>query len=653
MRHAAALALATLATLPAPTRADVRLPGIIGDHMVLQQERPIRIWGWADAGETVAVTIAPDRASAVADAEGQWRVTLPSRKAGGPIEVVVEGRDRRVLKDVLVGEVWLASGQSNMQFATSSTTHATEDVASAAYPQIRLFTVRKESSLTPLADTPGGWTACSPDTVGPFSAVAYFFGRRLHEELGVPIGLVAASWGGTTAEEWTSRPFLEGRSELAPILKRWDESGPAMAALFREPQPFELWLDDLQLFSAAGNREPVRLEDFEDGDLRNGLGGEWKPAGSAADGRFALEVAASGSGRAARVSGRLKVSDQFQVEVTLDGRGAPVDLTAHEGLSFRVRGRGFVKLHALQPSIVDWDHYVFPTLAAEDEWRTVTIRFDELKQAGWGKRTAFTPGALSGFLLEIVPLDTPVLRPPSGLFNGMIAPVVPFTVRGAAWYQGEGNAGRSYQYRTLLPALIRSWRAAWEEPGLPFLIVQLPNYKPRQAEPSESGWAELREAQLLTWKADPNAGVAVTIDLGEADDVHPRDKREVGVRLARWALGAVYGRNGVYSGPLFARAVTEGDRIRVQFDQAGGGLVAADGQPLRGFAVAGSDRVFHWAEAEARGSEVVVRSPAVKQPLAVRYAWADNPDANLANREGLPASPFRNDDWPGVTIGAR
>jgi len=652
-RRITALCLAVL--FLSSVRADVRLPGIIGDHMVLQQGQPIRIWGWAEPGEAVAVTIGADRAASVAEKDGRWQVTLPARRSGGPFEVIVEGQDRLILKDVLVGEVWLCSGQSNMQFAMSSTTHAEEDIAAADYPKIRLFTVPKECSLKPLTDTRGAWTVCSPDTVGRFSAVAYLFGRELFNELRRPVGLIASSWGGTNAEEWTSRPFLEGKDDVQPILDRWEQSASAVKALFHEPPAFDIWLDDFYLIPASRQGTPVLLDDFEDGDLSNALGGKWRLGGSEPDGRFGTEISTPemALGKSVRLSGKLKVSDQFLFEVSINDSGGPADLSAYEGLSFRVKGGGFLKFHSLQPSITDWDHYVLPTFAASEEWRTITIRFEHLRQAGWGKPNSFTRHALMGFMLEIVPFDSSFSRPPSGLYNGMIAPIVPFTLRGVAWYQGEGNAGRSYQYRTLLPALISSWRTAWGLGQLPFLIVQLPNYKERRQEPGESGWAELREAQFLTWKTVPNTGLAVTIDQGEADDVHPRNKREVGRRLARWALGTTYRRRGAFSGPLFDRAVVEGDKIRVRFTHTGGGLVSSEGKPLRGFAIAGNDRVFHWADATPAGREVVVWSAKVKEPVAVRYAWADNPDCNLYNKDGFPASPFRSDDWPGVTVSAR
>jgi sialate O-acetylesterase len=313
---------------------------------------------------------------------------------------------------------------------------------------------------------------------------------------------------------------------------------------------------------------------------------------------------------------------------------------------------GNFKLHILQPTITDWDNYVTKVISVGGDWKPVTVLFSEVKQAGWGKRLPFTQDQLAGLMIEQLISETAPARPPGGLFNGMIAPVVSFPIRGAIWYQGEGNAGRAFQYRSLLPSMISSWREAWGQGDFPFLVVQLPNFKRRQSEPSESAWAELREAQLKTL-AVPKVGLAVSIDAGEADDVHPKNKRKIGERLALWALGTTYEKKLTFSGPLFREMVKEGDRLRLRFDHRGKGLVSDGGGPLRGFAVAGEDREFHWAEAKIEKGSVVVWSSEVPEPLAVRYAWADNPDCNLYNKAGLPASPFRTDDWPGVTFEQR
>ena len=306
------------------------------------------------------------------------------------------------------------------------------------------------------------------------------------------------------------------------------------------------------------------------------------------------------------------------------------------------------RFRALQPTVTDWDDYSTSAFQATPDWQAITFWFKDLKQEGWGVTMPFTPQALSGLALEMVRAPDDIARPPAGLFNGMIAPLIPYAIRGAAWYQGEGNARKAYQYRRLLPAVIKGWREAWGEGDFQFLIVQLPNYGAHGVQADENAWAELREAQLMTLQV-PNTGLAVTIDLGEADDLHPHQKAEVGQRLARWALGTTYAEDIVYSGPLYAAMIIENSRIRISFNHLGGGLEARRGT-LRGFAVAGADKRFRWAEAIIDGDTVVVSSPAVSDPVAVRYAWGGNPDCNLYNRNGLPASPFRTDDWPGIAV---
>ena len=300
--------------------------------------------------------------------------------------------------------------------------------------------------------------------------------------------------------------------------------------------------------------------------------------------------------------------------------------------------------------MTDWDYYGTSAFQATPDWQAVTIWFKDLKQEGWGVTMPFTPQALSGLVLEMVRAPADIERPPAALFNGMIAPLIPYAIRRAAWFQGESNAPKAYQYRRLLPAVIRGWREAWGEGDFQFLIVQLPNYGAHHVQADENAWAELREAQLMALQV-PNTGLAVTIDLGEAYDLHPHQKAEVGQRLALWALGTTYGKDKgiVYSGPLYDAMKIENNRIRISFKHVGGGL-EAHGKTLRGFAIAGADKRFRGAEAIIDGDTIVVSSPEVSDPVAVRYAWGGNPDCNLYNRGGLPASPFRTDDWPGITV---
>jgi len=480
-----------------PAAAAVKLPAVIGDHMVLQRDMKVPIWGTADPGEKVTVTLGDRQAVATADADGRWMVRLDPLKAGGPFEMTVAGSNRITLKDILVGEVWVCSGQSNMAMQVKTAANAHQEIAAANYPDIRLFTVARLVAAAPQSDTKGTWVACSPQTVGDFSAAAYYFGRHLHKELNVPIGLIHTSWGGTPAEAWTSRATLEADPDLKAIVDRWDQ---------------EL-ANARKAGSAAGNQQSAPK-----------------------------------------------------------GRKAGGDL------------------------------------------------------AGSTDR-------------------------PSSLYNGMIQPLIPYAIRGAIWYQGEANAGRAYQYRKLFPAMIQDWRKAWGQGDFPFLFVQLANYQPRKPEPADSAWAELREAQTMTLSL-PKTGMAVIIDIGEGDNIHPKNKQDVGKRLALAALAIAYGRDIPYSGPMYDSMKIEGDKVRLTFRHVNGGLVAKGGV-LKGFAIAGDDRKFVWADAKIDGDTVVVHSDKVAKPKAVRYAWADNPECNLYNKAGLPASPFRTDDWPGVTANAK
>jgi sialate O-acetylesterase len=538
-----------------------------------------------------------------------------------------------------------------MRFPLVSTDTAPADVPSAHFSRLRLFTVARRTLLTPAEDVQGEWQVTHPDTARNFSAVAFYFGRELATSLDIPIGLIHASWSGTAGEEWLDAAWLEADPDFAPILERWRETPEEERVIYHRPEPVRLELDDVRLLGDDGASRP--LATFDDGAARTLPGGSvdfaWTSAPQVG---FSLARGRGRRGWAVLVSGGIDAADVAMLQVGFRPWGEPVDLRTFRGLAFDLRGEGAIKLRLLQPSITDWDDYASPIITATSDWRTVTIAFRDLAQAGWGRRLPLTLEAASGIGIEVLPVHRAMKRPPAGLFNGMILPLVPFAIRGAVWYQGESNTPRAYQYRRLLPAIIAGWRAAWRQGDLPFGIVQLPGYGKRRAEPRGSRWAELREAQLMALSL-PQTGLAVTIDQGDPDDVHPRRKIDVGRRLALWALGAVYGRDVVYSGPLYESTSREPGRLRVRFRNAGSGLASRNGEALRGFAVAGADQTFRWAEARIDGDELVVWSDDVPRPVAVRYAWADSPDATLIGRDGLPASPFRSDDWPGKTVDER
>ncbi len=500
--------------LSSPAWADVRLPAVIGDNMVLQGGDTVPFWGWADPNEEIEVRLSwsPASPQIQADADGKWMFRMAAPNYGGPYQMTFRGKNAVTVKNILVGEVWVCSGQSNMQWTVQNSADAEQEIAAARYPKIRLFSVARKVADTPQSDCEGRWVECSPETIPGFSAVAYFFGRGLHKDLDIPVGLIHTSWGGTPAEAWASGPVLKDNPEFASILKRYED------AVANYPRAMVQYRENLQTWEEAVEKAKAK------------------------------------------------------------GESAP-----------------------RRP------------------------------------RSPYGPGHPHS---------------PSGLYNAMIAPLIPYAIKGAIWYQGESNAGRAYQYRALFPAMIKSWWRTWGQNDFPFLFVQLANFMKVEDEPGDSAWAELREAQTMTLEL-PNTGMAVIIDIGEADDIHPKNKQDVGKRLALWALAKTYLKDIVYSGPLYSFMNVRDSEIVLHFQHVGGGLVAKGGEPLKGFAIAGEDHKFVWADARIEGETVVVSSAQVAKPVAVRYAWANNPVCNLYNKAGLPASPFRTDGWPGVTANAK
>jgi sialate O-acetylesterase len=634
--------------------AEPRLPHLFGDHMVLQRGTEIRIWGWSDPQESIEVSLAGASRQTAANREGQWRVSLPPLPAGGPFVLEVRGNKTLRFKDVMVGEVWVASGQSNMTYALSGAANATEEIQKANDPSLRFFTVPKKIAIEAQTDTlPAAWEVSTSDTAKNFSAVAYFFGSSLHRSLGVPVGLILSAWPGTAAEEWTDPDFLRRDPVLQPIVSRWDSVSPEEKAFAAHSRKFSLDFDDFELLPESPDSAPVSFSNFDDGSSHVSTGGTWSYSWQEAlDSQFELIAPGrQGKGYAARISGELDGGSDSRWEIRLHSDGTPMGLSNFGGVRFWVRGNGTFVFRTVQPSISDWDNYSTDILKATPEWKQITVWFKDLKQAGWGVSQKLTLDQISGFSISTMTDLPDPPRPPSGLYEGMIAPLMNYRIRGAIWYQGEGNTQRAFQYRTLLPALIRGWRTRWNEGDFPFLIVQLPN-QGHTEEFADSWWAELREAQLLTARTVPNTGLAVTIDVGESGNLHPPRKAEIGERLARWALGTTYKMPLEYSGPLYDSMRVEGKEIRIRFQHAGNGL-KIHGDTLQGFIIAGSDRKFHRAEAHMDGNAVVVSSPEVGAPVAVRYAWEDSPACNLFNDEELPASPFRTDDWPGATFSNR
>jgi sialate O-acetylesterase len=642
--------LMVFAVLVSACLAEPSLPTLFTDHMVVQRDRPIHIWGKADEGERLTVDLSGHTGTATADASGHWSLFLPAMNAGGPFTLTIHGNKQITIKDVMIGEVWLASGQSNMAFALAGAEGADREIPKADYPQIRLFTVPQRIALSPQGNTlPAHWEVCSPDHAKHFSAVSYFFARDVYMSLGVPIGIVVSAWPGTLIEEWISPQEFQADAALKSILDQVQRMSPDERKFAENSLPFELQYDDFELVAAGSDNKVIA--NFDDGTSRTTTGGDFSYTWTdSPDSLFDLVAPGrDGKGFAARITGRLDGAQGSTLTVRYKLDGTSVDLRPYAGIRFWVRGNGSFRFRSLQPTISDYDNYTTDVVKATPDWQQVTIWFRDLRQEGWGVSLPFTQDSLSGFSIESLTTLGYAEMPVTALYQGMIAPLMPYAFRGALWYQGESNALKAHQYQKLLPALIRSWRQASGNRDLEFLIVQLPNHGAIPEQPSESAWAELREAQLLTLKHTSHTGLAVTIDVGDPANVHPHRKLEVGHRLALWALGTAYKQPIVYSGPLYESMQVRGNEIVIHFSHPGAGLEARGGGPLQGFAIAGADRKFHWAEARIEGDSVLVSSSAVPQPVAVRYAWGDSPPCNLFNKDGLPASQFRTDDWPGIT----
>ncbi len=645
--------------------AAIRLPAVIGDHMVVQQGRPFPVWGWCGADETVTASFRGQTLTTRADAAGAWRVTFDPSQAGGPftLTLAASGASSRTVHDILVGEVWLGSGQSNMALGLSEkeVRDGAAEIAAAAFPNLRLFTAEGPPAPQAVIDLKGRWLPCSPASVKGFSAAAYFFGRELHRELETPVGLIVSAWPGSPAESWVSREALAAEPELRLFAERFERAVrtyPERQALHAEAlRAFERQRTAVEPYTrdAAGWERP----ELDDSDWEaQELPGAWEGAGLYLDGtvwyRRTVAVPEAWAGRPLELAlGPIQDEDVIWFNgVQIGASPPPVRFplwpqprraaVPPEGVR---AGRAVIAVrvtnHGGEGGFTGLPQELYLKPVGAPDVEAVAL-------AGpWRRRIAVfrhqRPAA------PLAP-DSPWL--PTALFNGRVAPLTRTPIRGVLWYQGEANAWRAEQYRTLFLALITDWRARWQDERMPFLFVQLPNLRDPAAAPAESDWAELREAQASALRL-PATGMAVTIDIGEAGNIHPPNKQEVGRRLALQALATVYGRTLVHSGPVFRKAVFDGPVARVTFDACGGGLVARGGL-LKGFALAGADRRFAWAEARIERDAVILTSGEVAAPVAVRYAWADNPaDANLCNAEGLPAAPFRTDDWPGITAGRR
>lgn len=648
------LALSALLLLLSPrlARADVRLPALVSDGMVLQAGVPVRVWGWADDGEKVTVSLRGRSAAAVARG-GLWAVQLGPLDPGGPFEMTITGRNTVVVKDVAVGEVWLCSGQSNMEWPLARVPEARADIEAPADPLLRTFTVGRQLADAPAPEVSSGrWESATPAARERFSAVGFYFGRALRAARKVPVGLIHSSWGGTPAEAWTSRSALqawglpnEAFAKLAPPSRAAREAYERQLAVWTAAGRPAGEFDDPGVASAAQSWALPRTDVSR--WRRMALPRAWEQVSPEleVDGgvwfRKEISLPPSWAGRELELSlGAVDDADTTHFNGVLVGStGADVPNHWQAKRLYRVpasavgAGRAVVAVRV-------WDHggeggFMGPE---GEMW---------LAPAGASARDRLSLAGEWRFQIE---RQRPSMPNPPGLdshlpsvlYNGMIAPLLPYTIKGATWYQGESNTGRAAEYRSLLTALIGNWRRDWHLGNFPFLIVQLAPYLAIDPEPRESSWAELREAQAQVAREVDNAGLAVITDVGDEKDIHPTRKQPVGERLALLARKVAYGEKLVASGPTLRAATIDGGRIVVRFDNVGKGLVVR-GERLTGFAIAGKDERFVNAQAVIEGDRVVVSSPAVAQPAYVRFGWANYPVVNLWNADGLPAVPFRTD----------
>ena len=619
--------------------AQIRLPRLIRDSMILQRDARVKIWGWAGADEKVTVTFNKKKYRTSTGSDGKWLVTLAPTKAGGPYTMTIEGSNQITLSNILMGDVWLCAGQSNMvhQMSLHNVLYEAE-IASANYPQIRHFHVPNLTSLqSPKDDLPvGSWKWANPKDVNEFSAVAYFFARKLYEKYHVPIGLINASWGGTPIEAWMSEDgFAEFPNILNTVSKNKDTS---YVNRLRQQNPagntnrpvdkgtIEKWYEPSYI--PKGWRTIAIPGYWEDQGIRELDGVVWY--------RREFDIPPSMINTRAKVFlGRIVDADVLYINGKQIGNTTYMypqrryqlpEGTLKQGKNlFVVRVTNNVGKGGFVPD------KPYQVIAGRD-----TIDLTGYWQYKVGQVNIPTRGSGGGgFAAHIQP---------TALYNAMLAPVVNYSVKGFLWYQGESNTGRASEYAGLQPAMIADWRNKWHQPDAPFLFVQLPGFMDMNYHPSESQWAAFREAQAKSLAA-PNTAMAVAIDLGDWNDIHPDRKKEVGERLAIAADNLVYGdKNVVPSGPLFDSASIDGNKIAIRFRHTGSGLITNDGEAPGEFAIAGADKKFVWATAKIEGNKIIVWNEAIPDPMYVRYAWADNPvNPNVYNKEGLPAAPFRTD----------
>lgn len=626
--------------------AEVKLPHIFSDNMVLQRDKPIKIWGWADKNETVEISFINQTKKAKADKNGNWTLLLDPVAYGGPYSMEIKGKNNKVSFDnILVGEVWLCSGQSNMEMAVhgwGSVYNYEQEIRDAKYPQIRSFNVVKDINMQPKNDLNGTWQVCSPQTVADFSAVAYFFARKLNQELNIPIGIINSSWGGTDIESWTSADTFSKLPEQ--FRERYKDVKITNFDDFAKENE-----ENKKAYNNALNNDP-------------GIKEEWYKPSFNTSFWSKMQIPQTWENVLGNVDGIIWFKYTLNLPETVAGEAGTIqlgpidddDIVWINGLKIgETKGYALNRLYNIPENILKkGENTIVVKVADQTGGGGLYGKAENMYLETGGQKYPLAgewlyKEAVTNKMFNYIDMSPNMYY--ALLYNAMINPITQLSIKGAIWYQGENNASQAYNYRTLFPTMINNWRTKWGY-EFPFYWVQLANFMAKDNIPKDSEWAELREAQTMTLSL-PQTGQAVITDIGDGDDIHPRNKQDVGLRLALIALNKNYGKTDiVYSGPTFKAMNIEGNKAVIEYNNIGQGLSVNNKYGyIEGFAIAGADQKFEWAKAYFDGNKVVVYSDKVANPVAVRYSWSNNPYVNLFNKEGLPAAPFRTDNWKGIT----
>lgn len=622
--------------------AQVKLPRLVSDSMILQRDTKCNIWGWASPGEKVTVEFNKKKYSTTTGADSLWMLVMSPMKAGGPYDMQINATNNITLRGILIGDVWICSGQSNMELSLERVKDKYPAIiANAANPNIRQYIVSTRAEFNrPLEDLAAGkWETANPQSILRFTAVGYFFAKELYERYKIPIGLIRSAVGGSPAEAWLSEQALQQFPQHLTKMKRFQAKGYVDSIRRSEGMASSAWYNNIWLNDKGMHEEKKWYDVTYDASGWSSfqVPGFWNEQGLPRTGvvwfRKEIDVPASMTGVPARLFlGNMIDRDSVYVNGVFSGTtGYQYPPRKYDLPAGRLKaGKNIIVVRVINGAGQGGFY--------RDKPYRITAGNEVIELAGqWQVKL--------GTASQPHPSGTTFHYQPGSLFNGMLAALLPYAMKGVIWYQGESNTGAAVEYRTLFPAMINDWREKWNRGNFPFIYVQLANYLRTTDQPGESNWAMLREAQLKTLSV-PNTAMAVAIDLGEWNDIHPLNKEDVGKRLALAARKVAYGdKKVVHSGPVYKEMKVKDGRVTISFSNTGAGLMAK-GNELKYFAIAGADKKFVWANAKIDGNNVVVWSDQVADPVAVRYAWADNPDgANLYNKEGLPASPFRTDSW--------